>query len=620
MLNALYRYALEHALTARPGFKEKRVACYCMLTRDGRFLGMTEPPTPTTYAPDIGSKANGDSFCNILIEKACYPLEILTGDRDAATRRKHAYYLSAIESGAAHDPLFASLHAALTDEATLQQMREALLAGHKPNDPIGFEVDGCPMERSEAYLEWWDAFRAQFTPQRAGQALPRCLITGAPAPAMETVPKVTGLISVGGHTSGDAFLCFDKDAFQSFGLKKSANAPVSEEAMTTVNAALRALIAKASTLGGAKMVYWYDKELNAQDDPLDWLLEVRFDEDDESPEAEADDEEADEEEVDADNAQRERDAETSGKRLMEALKTGEAPERSNARYHILPLSGMSGRVMVRGWYEGSFDSLYDNTLTWFDDLRLISPFGRGETRPPKLKELSKHLLKPGGDPKKLYERMDKELSALLGRLFGAIISGAPLPDAVAAKALCWLRSSILTANDPAKEGQGGRFRNETKVYQLLKAWLRREQRARGVVWMESKLNGEYPGVAYHCGRLMAVYAAIQQKALGKDIGAGVVERYYASASTSPNLVLGKLATLSNHHLAKMGNWRDVVFYNRMLGEICTQIGQRRIPGSLSMEEQTEFALGYYQQRAAIYAPRGKADDAETDTATETKEA
>jgi CRISPR-associated protein Csd1 len=49
---------------------------------------------------------------------------------------------------------------------------------------------------------------------------------------------------------------------------------------------------------------------------------------------------------------------------------------------------------------------------------------------------------------------------------------------------------------------------------------------------------------------MAVYALIQNAALG-DVGAGVVERYYTSACSSPALVMGKLATMSQYHLSKL---------------------------------------------------------------------
>lgn len=56
--------------------------------------------------------------------------------------------------------------------------------------------------------------------------------------------------------------------------------------------------------------------------------------------------------------------------------------------------------------------------------------------------------------------------------------------------------------------------------------------------------------AYHCGGLMAVYAAIQRTAM-PDVNTGIVERYYASAIQMPALVIGQLSSRSNHHLEKI---------------------------------------------------------------------
>lgn len=64
-------------------------------------------------------------------------------------------------------------------------------------------------------------------------------------------------------------------------------------------------------------------------------------------------------------------------------------------------------------------------------------------------------------------------------------------------------------------------------------------------------NFNLPSTAYHCGGLMAVYAAIQKAAM-PDVNTGIVERYYASAIQMPALVIGQLSSRSNHHLEK---WR-----------------------------------------------------------------
>ena len=53
---------------------------------------------------------------------------------------------------------------------------------------------------------------------------------------------------------GDALICFDKDAFCSYGLKQAANAPVSEEAFAGVKAALDELLKGAPVLAGMKFV------------------------------------------------------------------------------------------------------------------------------------------------------------------------------------------------------------------------------------------------------------------------------------------------------------------------------------------------------------------------------
>ena len=115
-----------------------------------------------------------------------------------------------------------------------------------------------------------------------------------------------------------------------------------------------------------------------------------------------------------------------------------------------------------------------------------------------------------------------------------------------------------------------------------------------------KLNTESASAAYQTGRLMAVYAMLQQTALG-DVGAGVVERYYTSACSSPALVIGKLAVMAQYHLSKIKGDNPGLYnyYNRLLTEISCKIGIS-LPKTFSLEEQSEFALGYYFQLSYKY--------------------
>ena len=124
--------------------------------------------------------------------------------------------------------------------------------------------------------------------------------------------------------------------------------------------------------------------------------------------------------------------------------------------------------------------------------------------------------------------------------------------------------------------------------------------------MRSDLTPDYPSAAYQCGRMMAVYAAIQSSALG-SVGAGVLQRYYTSASCTPALVLGRLSALCQHHLAKLENPGLARYYENLLGEIAQKI-KPPLPVTLDLCGQSEFALGYYQQRAALFAPRQAASN------------
>ena len=110
-------------------------------------------------------------------------------------------------------------------------------------------------------------------------------------------------------------------------------------------------------------------------------------------------------------------------------------------------------------------------------------------------------------------------------------------------------------------------------------------------------NFNLSNAAYHCGGLMAIYAAIQKKAM-PDVNTGIVERYYASAIQMPALVIGQLSSRSNHHLEKIENNRLAEKYREKLQEVSVALGTD-IPATLDLEQQSYFALGYYQMGAKL---------------------
>lgn len=580
MLGELYDYAVQNDLTARPGYEARKIKAYVCIDRDGKFVGAD--PGQEVLRPCIGSAAQGPARCNFPVEKR----SVMLSDEKPA-KEKTKYYFEMLDRAQKSEPMFTLLRAALEDPETAAAIKEALdekKVGQ--SDILSFKVDGAPVESAPAFLRWWDAcYREQFGAKETAEGKSRCFITGELAAPLKTVRKISGLQSVGGHASGDAIISGDKAAFCSYGLKSAQNAAVGEAAMSAVNAALEDLIKKGKVLAGAYWLHWYRESVPPEVDVIENLFGGAV-------------ENGNEAEDDAGSAGGEHlEEKNAADRLIESVYRGEkAKSLKNNVYYILSVSGASGRVAVRAWQQGSYEDLQRAMDAWWDDLSLVYTNGKGMLPPPPLWKINKRLIKPiSGD--------QKELAAFEPLLIFAILNGNPLPDRAASGALRHIRSKM------AGSASGGDGKTEASpddvCCQILKAWLVRKNREKGETVMNPELTPEYPGIAYHCGRLTAVYAKIQKDALGR-VGAGVVQRYYASACTNPALVFGSLSRLSQHHLSKIENEGLVVYYNNLLSEIARKIGCG-FPKSFTLKQQAEFALGYYHQNAELYSAKNKED-------------
>ena len=605
MLKELYDYALENDLILPAGFIKKKVHAYVLLAKDGKFLGIMPGQEEKVPCPDIGSMANSGSKCNVLAEKR----SILFPSEDTP---KAAYFRETMAEAVKAEPRLALCLNALKDagiaNAVSAQLDQMKLDGTKV---ISFMVDGQSILELETVKNWWLQFRRQFCSD--GSKAP-CLITGQLTVPLATVPPISGLSVVGGHARGDALICFDKDAFCSYGLKQGANAPVSEEAFAGVKAALDDLLTNAPVLAGMKFVHWYDKPVAAKDDKCEALFGSTI------PDEEEDDEDDEADTPPEDNplqARRQADA------LIGSAKTGAPVHELPSRYYILLLSGVSGRVMVRAYEEGNYRQLTENLQQWEDDLRLTNSSGTAELKPAKLaarltrlvsrQKSDKNKKKRKSDKdktqqnpdengtqqdpnKNIFERMAKELSGLTPAVLNAILNNAQFPDAVVHRALAYLRSQMFESEDEEQT----RKTPDSLACQWLKAWLcRREREKHQEEVLSVEYNERHPEPAYHCGALVAVYGAIQHYAM-PDVNASLIDRYYASASQTPALVLGQLSRMSNYHIGKLEGLR--MYFSNLRDQVACAIGGT-IPAVLLPEQQAYFALGYYQMCAKLEKER-----------------
>ncbi len=607
MLQELARYAEGNRLPGLPGYKTKRIRWVISLAEDGQYVDVSEMERghdefvcPHLEQSELVSGKTTRS--HFLVESAAVATGYGHKEGDTKIADKHGCFLQLLHAAAVDCPELELAARGLEDSDVIGRVNMTLDARKaKPTDNITFRIGSRLAVDFTSWQAWWQSYRSSLRGVESGADPMVCFLTGDVVTPVPTHAKVSGLSRVGGQPSGSTLISFDKDAFTSYGLAQSANAACSESAVALYRSALDHLVAQAPTpLGGALTLHWYSSRVTDEDDLFPDLMSFG-------------------EESEAANAR------TKARALLAAIRSGKRPDLTGNRYFVLQVSGSGGRVMVRDWFTGDFVRLVESINAWYDHLEIVKPHGGENAEPPKLRGLLTRLVsyRPGEKYSDTMERIDKQLAPLLPKLWRTILEGAqsndaakgslqgparrylPLPDSAAFGALAHARSRLLREDDEQSTGNLDRV-----ACAVLKAWLIRSAgtKSNQETVMDAKLIKDHPATAYQAGRLMAVLAALQSSAL-PDVGAGVVQRYYAAASTTPSLVLGRLIRNAQYHLQKIDSRGLAIWYEQQIAEIVTKLGDQP-PAVLDMEGQTLFALGYYQQKADLFSSK-KADDTST---------
>ncbi len=594
MLNQLVGYASSKKLQSEPGFAPKSVR-WAVRYPGGdvvelgdaeakRNPGRRFPKCPELSQPEI--KRGGAGCRHFLVDSADVVALLAKNPQDPKLLAKHRYFVGLLRKASTALPRLADVAEWLSAADTVESIRSQLEEQKaKPTDKVTFRIDGGFPVESDRWHDWWRRFRQGLGEKEsagkkasAGPVQMVDLIDGSLVAPTPTHPKVAGLADVGGLAMGDVLISFKQDSFQSYGLEQSANAAVSESTAHAYRAALDALLKKSRRLVDARVAHWYAGQVSDQEDPIR-MVDQGLDFLDEN---------------DAGQERREKEAMARARRLLESLSSGERADLAENRYYALTLSGASGRIMVRDWMEGQFKDLAAAINLWFSDLEIVRRDGQGLAKWPKF------LAVLGG----LARELKEVPPPLAAKLWRTALRNEPIPSSAASMALRRVRIDALN-DDPPRHARLG----------LLKAFIIRNPNRKGDHSMGTHLNPDHPDPAYHCGRLLAVYADLQRSALG-DVGAGVVQRYYTAASTTPALVLGRLSALSQHHLDKVSKDKGGLarWFESRVAEIFASMGDS-IPSTLGLEEQSLFALGYYQEKAARRS-KSKDDDSPSETAPE----
>ena len=593
MLHALMEYATNRGLTSEPGFKPKTVRWLLTFNRNGDYLGAND------LATEKGSKGRefnrcphlnlteikgGGAGCRHFLVDGIDVLALLTKDDrdDEKLQAKHAYFTNCLDQATSVEPDLLPMAKALMNDTCLARIQSELKDKKaKPSDLATvamLDTETPILVERETWQDWWRDFRKSLTTdspgktaQKNNQGQMRCLLSGDLVTPTKVHPKISGLSDVGGLSMGDALASFKQPSFSSFGLEQAANSAMSEDMAKMYTSTLEYLIKNNSRrLAGTKVVYWYTgKEIRPEEDPMVDLFDgIDF------SQAEV----AAESMEDTHDDRKIRQAESRAARLLEAIRSGsqDSARLLNARYCALTLSGNSGRVVVRDWMEGKFESLLESIQAWFDDLSIVSRDGKTTVRGHKFLAVLSACVRD----------LDDIATPLVTALWKAALNkNQPIPYETVAQTLARVKIDVIQ-DQPARHARLG----------LLKAYCIRKV---GLKNMTEKLNAEITEPAYLCGRIMALLADIQQAALG-NVGAGIVQRYYAAASATPGLVLGRLVRLAQTgHLPKIESNGLRSWFEKQMAQVWHALEQAP-PATLTLEQQTLFAMGYYQQKAQRY--------------------
>lgn len=584
-LDSYYGRLDERGDVSAPGWSLEKFGWCIILDKSGEPVDRQDlhdtqgkKPRVQPYSVPAAVKRTVGIAPNFLWDKSAYVLGRTSGT-GRRTSQEHAAFVT----------LHLERLAGQTDEglATLRRFLEKWTPERFDAPPfmpemldtnILFRLEGDKDESGRPrYIHQRPAARALVTAQAAietgGEEDVLCLITGKRGAAARLHPTIKGV--EGAQSSGASLVSFNLDAFTSLGKEQGENAPTSQAAAFRYGAALNHLLTRDGPnrirrpVGDATVVFWADaSDAKAAETADDWFASAVGGDITDAEEAA--------------KVREELEAVANGRPLSE-LRGDIEP---GTRFHVLGLSPNAARLSVRYWASDSLDIFAQRLAQHHQDLKIEPvPLGWGEA--PSVNRLLANST--------ALQRDYKNIPPLLaGEAMRAILSGERYPQSLLAAVVIRLR-----AGDNAASGWHAA---------VIRAVLVRSQRfsrhsdapETGETPMSLKRDHDNPG--YQLGRLFAVYELAQRSALGR-VNATIRDKYFGAASATPANVFPLIVRGGQSHLSKLRKekpgWAHLI--EKELEEIHGRIEPhqpRSLPRSLSLQNQGEFAIGYYHQRAA----------------------
>jgi CRISPR-associated protein Csd1 len=289
------------------------------------------------------------------------------------------------------------------------------------------------------------------------------------------------------------------------------------------------------------------------------------------------------------------------------------------RFFLAVVSPNKSRLVVREWLEQGVESVREHLKRYIDALQIIHPDGRGKWFPPAyaileaMRSVTSHRRRTEERP-----RLPQIGPDVMHKLIRCIYAGQTPPGVLLTKAIRCFR---VPDPPPDSQDQGERqMRRRMAMAGAMKLVLTHnkspeERRAMEELKTEHDGRSEYKQKApYLCGCLLAVLEAVQRRASssGRGVNTTLVDRFYGAASTAPAMVFANLLNMATKaHLPKLRREGKELFRTSSSGgesikisdlmvDLCEALDKAGgFPPPLAPEEQAQFALGFYHQRAEL---------------------
>ena len=625
MYNVLYDYAVSHGLSVSNLYKEKKIGVY-MLIENNSYCGF-EIADIKKICPDAGPKSRTADGCTPLIEKAKYILD--------RSEKKNKYYWDELQDGAKSYPNVASLQILVNvlnqiycDAAlNLKVSDEFKDLNVKPDVYMSFKIDGVALEELNDWKNWFANFYVKANPKSADGGTSAediiSLVTGKVVKAKDA-PYYQMSAPVLGR--GAYLSAFKQSSFESYGLSGNLNSRIGYEEVEVISSALEDLLkSKVNYNRKFNLLYFYDREISTEDDPILACLNSFMDfsaldgTDTDAIDTDAidtDSTDTDSTDIDATGTENdeisdvadsnsgtteEGDSNKAYSKLLTYFNKDNAVDLLNykikykgVKYHLMKfIIPNDSRVQISDYHEGTVDELIDNISKWLDASTIYS--SKQDYQLLSIYRTFKRFFretKPGKPDSKVLGDMNKALQSVYfnqqipRRLFDNACSDA-----------------IRLITGTSKETKG-----LISALQIIKIYLIREGNS-----MQYKLDTTCCNAGYLFGRLMAIYEKIQSDAvnLGNDgekkaLNKGLMDRYGQGVVNKPSMI-SVADELARKHLKKLENARQI-YYNNLISEIYSKLDKSVMSKKgLTSEEKGMFTIGYWQQNASLYTKRDKQD-------------